>query len=376
MKKSVFLIILILLTVSHFVEARCSGDCQNGYGTKTWSGRGEYTGYWLNAKKHGQGKDTWSDGTQYEGAYQNGKRHGQGTYIWKNGKRYVGDWKNGKRHGEGTLYHSEGSEQAGLWENGRYMGPGDSKQPIAVPKQSPSISVHEKRTALVIGNSQYRTAPLRNPENDAREMAKALQEVGFKVTSLLNIEQKQMKKAINEFGKKLTDVGGVGLFYFAGHGLQASGKNYLIPVDADIRKESDIELDGVMLARVMYEMENARNRMNIIILDACRDNPFSSDTKSSFRSFARTRGFAAVPKKPPGTYIAFATAPGDVAIDQGDQGKHGLFTQELFKAIRTPGLEIDDIFKRVRKNVQKKSNGLQMPWSSSSIMRDFYFKVD
>jgi uncharacterized caspase-like protein len=224
----------------------------------------------------------------------------------------------------------------------------------------------DKRMALVIGNSKYSKSPLRNPENDAQAMAQVLKELGFEVMSYTNLSQKEMKQAINRFGEKIA-AGGIGLFYFAGHGMQVKGENYLIPVDANIRKEQDVDLESVRLARVMAKMDQAGNRMNIVILDACRDNQFIR----SFRSLSG-RGLASV-SGPSGTFIAFATAPGSVAFD--GSGKNGLYTQELIKAIKVPGLRIEDVFKRVRSKVLEQSKGLQTPWENTSLGEgDFYFR--
>lgn len=221
----------------------------------------------------------------------------------------------------------------------------------------------EKRVALVIGNSAYRVAPLPNPVNDARDMAQALVKLGFDVIHKENATQNEMKAAIRTFGERINS-GAVGLFYFAGHGVQVNGENFLIPVNAVITKEQEIEYESVNVGLVIAQMENAKNIMNIVILDACRNNPFAR----SFRS--DTRGLAYM-SAPSGTLIAYATAPGSVASD-GD-GKNGLYTQELLKSMSTAGLRIEDVFKRVRVAVQKKTDNRQVPWESSSLVGDFYF---
>jgi len=233
-----------------------------------------------------------------------------------------------------------------------------------------TIFYKEKRIALVIGNSQYPTAPLRNPVNDAQAMKNALQNLDFEVLFYSNLSQKRMKQVINRFGEKVSTSGGVGLFYYAGHAMEVKGENYLIPVDANILKEPNVELKSVKLARVTSEMKYAGNRMNIIILDACRDNPFSN-TRSFFSSMTKTRGLARI-AAPYGTFIAFATAPGSVAAD--GEGANGLYTEELIKAISVPGQKIEDIFKHVRQKVYEKSNCSQITWEHSSIVGDFYFK--
>lgn len=221
-----------------------------------------------------------------------------------------------------------------------------------------------KRYALVIGNSAYQMGPLRNPKNDANAMAATLKELGFDVAVYVDQGQEDMKKHIREFGDKITANKGVGLFFYAGHGLQVGGENYIIPVDAHIAKFADIESEAVNLNRITGEMAFAKNDMNIIILDACRNNPFEGD-QSGGKGLASTSA-------PSGTFIAFATAPGSVAAD--GSGKNGLYTQELLKAISSSGSEIEDVFKEVRRNVYKLSDKQQTPWENSSIFDDFYFK--
>lgn len=229
----------------------------------------------------------------------------------------------------------------------------------------PSVpNQNERRTALVIGNGDYASSPLRNPLNDAREIARALRGLSFDVTLKENLDQKEMKREIQGFGQKLQQ-GGVGLFYFAGHGVQVNGRNYLIPVGAAIEHEKQVEYEAVDMGAVLGEMDYARNRLNIVILDACRDNPFAR----SFRSTAQ--GLASV-NAPSGTLIAFATAPGSVAND--GPGENGVFTGELIKAMSQPGLKIEDVFKHVRSAVREATRGKQIPWESSSMEGDFYFK--
>jgi formylglycine-generating enzyme required for sulfatase activity len=223
----------------------------------------------------------------------------------------------------------------------------------------------ERRSALVVGNGAYASVPLRNPVNDARAMARAVQELGFDVTLRENLDQKEMKKEIQAFGQKL-QKGGVGLFYFAGHGVQVNGRNYLIPVGASIEHENQVEYEAVDMGAILGEMDYARNRLNIVILDACRDNPFAR----SFRS--ASQGLASV-NAPSGTLISFATAPGSVAND--GQGENGVFTGELVKAMMQPGLKIEDVFKQVRSAVHEATRGKQIPWESSSLEGDFYFRA-
>ena len=225
-------------------------------------------------------------------------------------------------------------------------------------------SNQEKRIALVIGNSDYLHGPLANPVNDARSMARALRSAGFDVILGENVSNKtEMKRLIRDFGFKL-NKGGVGLFYFAGHGLQVDGFNFLVPVNAVINNEEEIEYEAVDAGFVISQMEAADNRLNIMILDACRNNPYA-------RSFRSTKQGLSGMSAPTGTLVAYATAPGSVAMD--GSGVNGLYTQELLGQINKPDLQIEDVFKNVRAEVVKKSNGTQTPWESSSLIGDFYF---
>jgi len=237
------------------------------------------------------------------------------------------------------------------------------------PAQSRDITVEgmraENRLALVVGNAAYATSPLRNPVNDARAMAQTLRDLGFDVILRENVNENAMKRAINEFGDRL-GRGGVGLFFYAGHAMQMGGRNYLIPIGAEIRTEADVDVESIDVNRVLARMEGARNRLNIVVLDACRDNPFAR----SFRS--GSRGLVPI-DAPSGTMIAYATAPGRLARD-GD-GPNGLYTGELLRAMREPGLRLEEVFKRVRSVVRQQTTGEQVPWEASSVEGDFFFNL-
>jgi len=248
-----------------------------------------------------------------------------------------------------------------------------SAPPLLVAQNSPSTrqltqgsksSDSTKRVALVIGNGTYASAPaLKNPTNDARDMAATLTALGFEVSSGINVSQRDMKRLIREFGQKLKG-GGSGLFYYAGHGVQAKGRNFLIPIDAEIQSEAEVEDSGVDVGLVLNYMDEAQNGLNIVILDACRNNPFGR----SFRSAAE--GLAQV-DAPTGTLIAYATAPGRVASD--GTGQNGLYTSELLKQMRVPSVSVTDMFMRVRAEVMKQTGNKQVPWESSSLVGAFYF---
>lgn len=226
-----------------------------------------------------------------------------------------------------------------------------------------ACALAEPRYALVIGNGGYARAPLGNPPHDASAIARVLTKAGFNVDLKLDVTQKQMQDAIAALGSKLRGDA-VGLFYFAGHGVQVRGHNYLIPVGADVQRESDVLARTVDVQQMLDRMGRARNRMNVVILDACRDNPFSVDGRSG------TGGLSQL-DAPTGSLIAFATAPGQVASD--GKGANGLYTQHLLANIERSGTSIEEVFKRVRLGVRLDSNGAQVPWESTSLDVDFSF---
>lgn len=220
-----------------------------------------------------------------------------------------------------------------------------------------------QRVALVIGNAAYQDAPLSNPVNDARSIAQVLREAGFAVIARENIDQRTMLAVLREFGDRLR-AGGTGLFYYAGHGMQIKGRNYLIPVGAKIEREDEVAYSAVDAQAVLDKMEVAGNLANIMILDACRNNPFTRNTRSGQAGLAQMDA-------PVGTLIAYATSPGAVASDGA--GTNGLYTQHLLSAIRQPGSKVEDVFKQVRANVRRDSQGKQVPWEATSLEGDFYF---
>jgi hypothetical protein len=228
----------------------------------------------------------------------------------------------------------------------------------------------EKRYALVIGNSDYKfVSPLRNVENDANDIAEELKKSGFEVIKVINGDYNQMRDAFRKFHERLATGPKdqtVGLFYYAGHGIQNQGENYLVPVEANVQYEDDIPRTCMPVQRiVMANMERSNSRINILILDACRNNPFPSGYRSAESGLAEIR-------RAKGSFIAYATAPGSVASD--GTGRNGLYTQELLNAMRKPGITIEQVFKEVRKNVLRLSGDRQYTWDSSNIIGDFYFK--
>ncbi|MFZ5573118.1 MAG: SUMF1/EgtB/PvdO family nonheme iron enzyme [Thermodesulfobacteriota bacterium] len=237
--------------------------------------------------------------------------------------------------------------------------------PVMAADRALEINMAEnaRRTALVIGNSAYPNAPLKNPANDARDMAAALKECGFTVTVAIDSDLRKMEEVISDFGRKLRE-GGAGLFYYAGHGIQMEGANYLIPVDAVIETPADIRYKAVDASWVLGKMGDAANGLNIVILDACRNNPFARGTRAVDQGLAKMDA-------PTGSIIAYATAPGSVAAD--GEGENGIFTRHLMHFMRQPRLKVEEVFKNTRMAVMKETDNRQTPWESSSLMGNFYF---
>ncbi|MEP5215409.1 caspase family protein [Sulfitobacter pontiacus] len=233
--------------------------------------------------------------------------------------------------------------------------------------QTISVSA-EARIALIVGNSAYgQVSPLDNPRHDAQLMATSLERLGFDVRLLVDANQITMKRAIAQFGRDLRMAGEetTGLFYYAGHGVQSFGNNYLLPVDVALLDAADLDLVAVEAQSVLRQMASARNRTNIVILDACRNNPFETIAELDENGLAEM-------KAPTGSFVAYATAPGEVAFD--GEGSNSPFTAALVKQMDVPGLQIEQAFKNVRRDVLEQSQGLQTPWDTSSLVSDFAFR--
>lgn len=238
-------------------------------------------------------------------------------------------------------------------------------QPVQAQPAPPPPAAYPatRRVALVIGNAAYQNAPLKNPVNDARDMARTLRSLGFEVILRENASLRQMEDAVDELWLRLK-AGGAGLFFFAGHGLQVAGRNYLVPVDARLQAEQDVKYRCMDAGLVLGRMENAGNGLNIVILDACRNNPYAR----SFRT--ATEGLAKM-DAPKGSLVAYATAPDSVAAD--GTGKNGIYTGQLLKNLHMPGLGIEELLKQVRIGVLRETGEKQVPWESSSLTGHFVF---
>lgn len=221
------------------------------------------------------------------------------------------------------------------------------------------------RVALVIGNGNYKhSSLLKNPHNDAADVAAALRDIGFEVIEGSDLDRRGMELKIRDFSDKL-ESSKLAIFFYAGHGLQVDARNYLVPIDARLARPGDLSLDAIDLKVVLDQME-ATQRVNLVFLDACRDNPLSRSfaTRLGTRSSSVAAGLAPV-NSTVGTFIAFATQPSNVALD--GQGRNSPFTEALLRHIKTQGADISEILRRVRRDVIEATNRSQVPWDHSSL---------
>jgi Caspase domain len=236
--------------------------------------------------------------------------------------------------------------------------------PNATTSNVQSNAKPQRRLALIIGNASYPTAGLKNPVNDATDIATALRAMGFEVINALNADRRKMNEAIDDFGSRLKNYQ-LGFFYYAGHGLQVKGENYLVPIDAVPKSQGEVEYECYPVGKILAKMEEAANQANIIVLDACRDNPLQ-------RSWSRSTGSNGLANinAPQGTFIGFATSPGSTAAD--GTGRNGVYTGALLEHIRKPNLTVDQLFNAVNGTVKRLTNNLQVPWKASSMSEDLY----
>jgi Caspase domain len=254
----------------------------------------------------------------------------------------------------------------------RYSKAQDRKPDSQLEESSSAQKTNSKRrTALVIGNGNYQNVgKLPNPVNDAEDIATALKALHFDLIggkAQLDQSADQMKRSIKEFGEVLTNGGGIGLFYYAGHGIQSAGHNYLIPVEVKGLRQKTIEFDAVDINRVLAEMDAAENGFNIVILDACRANPFPSNWRDTKQGLVQVNA-------PEGTLVAYATSPGRVADDGND--RNGIYTSVLLDQMPKAGIPIEVLFKNVRARVKALTKSLQVPWEASSLVGQFCFAGD
>ena len=231
------------------------------------------------------------------------------------------------------------------------------------------VAQRQGRKALVIGNAAYEEDALANPVNDANDIAEALRSLGFEVTLRTNLDLRAMDEAIDAFNRQLRS-GEVGLFYYAGHGVQVAGENYLIPLRAKLARQADVKYDAVPLGKILNAMEASETQVNILIIDACRDNPFYRRWRSGHRGSALKRGLASIKIPPTGTIVAFSTSPGNVAED-GEGRRNSPYTFHLLRYLNTPNLDVGIMFRRVRAAVLQETNNEQDPLHQVSLVSEF-----
>ena len=224
-----------------------------------------------------------------------------------------------------------------------------------------------KRIALVVGNGNYKVRPLKNSTNDADDISQSLKANGFDVIDLRDATLPQMRSAVRQFGDRLVN-NDVGLVYYSGHGVEVKGRNYFIPVNADIQREDEIADQGLDVSLILEKMSTAGKGVNILIVDACRDDPFGRSFRSSSRGLAQMDA-------PRGTIIAYATSPGKVASDGDPRERNSPYTKHLVKAMQSTNKPIEQVFKEVRRAVQDETKNQQTPWENTSLSGDFFFRV-
>jgi len=382
----------------------------NCFGTKTYLYGSKYDGEWNLGKFNGQGTMTYSRGDKYVGEFKNGLFNGGGTYYSLSGAVVdQGMWVDGKlvrsapvlqaiapsvlpssaerdrivAEVEAERKKRQELEQqlAAVKERDRITADLEAErrkrqeleeqlrvaQPRPVASQTASNSSIGKRIALVVGNGNYKIRPLKNSKNDADDFSRSLKATGFEVIDLRDATLPQMRTAVRQFGDRLIN-NDVGLVYYSGHGVEVKGRNYFIPVNADIQREDEIADQGLDVSLILEKMSTAGKGVNILIVDACRDDPFGRSFRSSSRGLAQMDA-------PRGTIIAYATSPGKVASDGDPRERNSPYTKHLVKAMQSPNKPIEQVFKEVRRAVQDETKNQQTPWENTSLSGDFFFRV-
>ena len=388
---------------------------KDGQGTYTYADGDKHVGEYKDDKRNGQGTYTFANGNKYVGEYKDDKYNGQGTFTFADGEKWVGEWRDDKYNGQGIIYSANGNiKESGIYKDNtlvtsQYIDPNsftrivknnsspsgteaqrqenerkaaqleverkrieEEKRQIALERQRTEsqkgqVQVapdNRRRLALVIGNDNYSSMPrLNNAVNDAKSMSEALRQANFEVMSYSNLDKRRMEEVLRNFTGKL-GRDDVGLFYFSGHGIQADNRNFLIPVSENVKKTSEVPYEGIDVNRVMDNLKDAKNTLNIVVLDACRSS--LPDARGGM-----SRGLT-VTDAPQGSIIAYATSPGKTASD-GDSG-NSPYTKNLIKAMQRKGVKIEDVFKEVRQSVIRETNGEQTPSETSYLVGDFYFR--
>ena len=394
--------------IGDFYSGHFDDNKFNGKGTYYYTNGERYTGEWKDQRTHGKGELVQFDGTLKigywkEGTYQDKTTPPPGYDAWvrnnyqtgantgtiasnnnnptttnNNNKPPVTNPTNPKPNTTGNNTTSTNKDKT----NPNNTNPTNNNKPNNNTPNNNNVTTtgsntsglvttnFKKKMALIIGNQSYQfTTPLRNPKNDARSMAQVLRACGFEVIEVIDGSASQMKASIRDFGSKIIGAD-VALFYYSGHGMQVDNFNYIIPVDFRLQTKADIKEDCPNINWVLNRMENAATKLNIVILDACRNNPFD---RGSLGEDDANEGLASI-TPPDNTVISFATDPGSVASD-GVAGTNGLYTGSLVKFIASPNMQIENVFKLTGREVREKSSGKQKPWLNTNFYDIFYFKM-
>jgi hypothetical protein len=356
----------------------------NGQGTYTSANGDKYVGSFKDDTFNGQGTFTYADGRKYVGEFKGDNFNGQGTFTLASGSKYVGEFKEGMVHGRAVNYAVDGSiMQQGIFERGVFVkaetimepsqvvGNPPQQQQQSVVQSSIPVPTNERKVALVIGNGAYRDqGRLKNPKNDAKAMSAMLERLGFVVVFGVDLPLTEMRVKVREFIKQAQQAD-VSLLFYSGHGMQVSGQNYLIPVDASVEDATALDFELVKVSSITNHM-SSHERVGIVLLDACRTNPFTKSLMRSLgnRASAIGNGLAPISAPAGGLLVGYATAPDDVASD--GSGNNSPFTIALLNHLSTPGLEIELIMKQVKADVINMTKNMQRPWHNSDLARNVY----
>lgn len=348
------------------LKAVFNQDYANGPGKLTYTDGSSYEGLFLDGEFNGLGilSDKYSNKIQ-TGIFVNGVLEGKGEEIQydEDGSQ---DWttrinfKEGQRHGTGKVTFADGSMWSVEYIDDEYAGDLEELNDLSDKSQA-------NRLALVIGNDRYTYGPLNNAVSDSFGMAEQLRKSNFEVIHLTDVNFSSFTSAIRNFKNRIKLMGpsSTALFYYAGHAVEIDGINYLNPIDSELKSKYDLDLNAINMNSVMSALDQHIQSVKIVILDACRNNPFKTFVRSPSVGLANMNG-------PSGTIISYSTSPGQVSTD-GEVNGYGIYTGNLISAMLVPDRSIEEVFKETRRAVQSLTNNQQTPWSSSSLTGDFYF---
>ena len=373
MKKILGIVLFLALPIHTFAQDKlppCSGnfiqsDWSNCQGKFDW-GSYTYTGGFSKNRPHGRGEKRKSDGTLLvDGIWHEGELNKDLTAEIKLQAQQA------KLESDNLQKETQERQRLRLQNESANIANQVAVMPLAetvVPSANLNYStLNSKRLALVIGNAGYKVRPLKNSRNDADDVSRSLKTTGFEVIDLRDATLPQMRTAVRQFGDRLIN-NDVGLVYYSGHGVEVKGRNYFIPVNADIQREDEIADQGLDVSLILEKMSTAGKGVNILIVDACRDDPFGRSFRSSSRGLANMDA-------PRGTIIAYATSPGKVASDGNPRERNSPYTKHLVKAMQSPNKPIEQVFKEVRRAVQDETKNQQTPWENTSLSGDFFFRI-